>query len=531
MFGDAKTYKDKYYAIFNEDISTWDVSKVTDTSEMFLGAQYFNRDISKWDVSSVTDMHSMFKGAKQFNVDISKWDVSHVTDMKKMFLKASAFRITLCGAAWVRSKVSQDALTWTESPAAICTTTSMAITTATSMAITTATTLTITTATTTTITTATTINATATAPEPSIVVPVVSVTVVIVTLAVVVVVLVLCKTRYAVAHKKSNAQLLLPQMSAHIGQTDTTNGTEEATPPPNDETVLSTHSSESVLDDYGGDSSTTTRTFATSNYKRLYDKARPAPSQYVLFDAVTKVFVLYAKRKNPTLDDVKIEQHVKGFMGKMRANVFEYENNVAAVAEYLWTSAIDHDVVGRMEFSSVLNAVIRDDIALEIEAAAPIVRSINSRRIKRLTMGAIDPTYPPNGETWRGTAFRNEHKAFFDNTKGKKYRVPAFLATSSERHVAATFAFKASKHGPCALWHIQFDKRGREQPQYRVRHMAFVSKTLIPGEEEYLFAPYSVFELVSIVWSGDNDRPHEFIIHPAVDNKKENEHLPLAPWY
>ena len=37
----------------------------------------FNQDISSWDVSSVTDMEYMFR-ATPFNQDISSWDVSNV---------------------------------------------------------------------------------------------------------------------------------------------------------------------------------------------------------------------------------------------------------------------------------------------------------------------------------------------------------------------------------------------------------------------------------------------------------------------
>ncbi|GEM_PF-1218049 len=68
---------------FNGDISRWNVSNVTNMSEMFNGSS-FNGDISKWNVSNVTDMRSMFSGSK-FNGDISKWNVSNVTDMSYMF--------------------------------------------------------------------------------------------------------------------------------------------------------------------------------------------------------------------------------------------------------------------------------------------------------------------------------------------------------------------------------------------------------------------------------------------------------------
>ena len=44
---------------FKGDISSWNVSNVTNMSNMFLMSE-FNGDISKWDVSSVTNMESMF---------------------------------------------------------------------------------------------------------------------------------------------------------------------------------------------------------------------------------------------------------------------------------------------------------------------------------------------------------------------------------------------------------------------------------------------------------------------------------------
>jgi len=68
---------------FNQDISTWDVSNVTDMSYMFEDTS-FNQDISNWDVSNVTTMNSMF-WYSSFNQDISSWDVSNVTDMSAMF--------------------------------------------------------------------------------------------------------------------------------------------------------------------------------------------------------------------------------------------------------------------------------------------------------------------------------------------------------------------------------------------------------------------------------------------------------------
>lgn len=63
---------------FNQDISGWDTSNVTDMISMFLLAKQFNKNISSWDTSNVTDMSYMLYGASSFNQDISSWNVNKV---------------------------------------------------------------------------------------------------------------------------------------------------------------------------------------------------------------------------------------------------------------------------------------------------------------------------------------------------------------------------------------------------------------------------------------------------------------------
>ena len=65
--------------VFNQDISSWDVSSVTDMNAMFSTATAFNQDLNSWNVSSVTDMSYMFRDATAFNQDLSGWCVSLIT--------------------------------------------------------------------------------------------------------------------------------------------------------------------------------------------------------------------------------------------------------------------------------------------------------------------------------------------------------------------------------------------------------------------------------------------------------------------
>ena len=77
---------------FQGGIAEWDVSSITDMSEIFFGTNLLNGDISNWDVSRVTSMNSMFMSAKWFDGDLSKWDVSSVLDMSNMFFVAKSFK-------------------------------------------------------------------------------------------------------------------------------------------------------------------------------------------------------------------------------------------------------------------------------------------------------------------------------------------------------------------------------------------------------------------------------------------------------
>ena len=73
-------------------INTWDVSAITDMSNLFQDKTTFNSDISNWDVSNVTNMTNMFQLATAFNSPINNWDVRKVTNISRMFNFASSFQ-------------------------------------------------------------------------------------------------------------------------------------------------------------------------------------------------------------------------------------------------------------------------------------------------------------------------------------------------------------------------------------------------------------------------------------------------------
>ena len=91
------------------DISTWDVSRVTNMSSLFsimttidFFEPGFVTDVTNWDTSNVTDLTEMFAGCTLFDQDLSNWDTSKVTTFKGMFDSATSmgfYTNSLWGAA------------------------------------------------------------------------------------------------------------------------------------------------------------------------------------------------------------------------------------------------------------------------------------------------------------------------------------------------------------------------------------------------------------------------------------------------
>ena len=76
---------------FNQPLNNWNVSNVTEMHGIFSFANCFNQPLNNWNVSNVTNMWYMFQNARSFNQPLNKWNVSKVTNMYKMFWNADSF--------------------------------------------------------------------------------------------------------------------------------------------------------------------------------------------------------------------------------------------------------------------------------------------------------------------------------------------------------------------------------------------------------------------------------------------------------
>jgi surface protein len=82
---------------FNQDISAWTVSGVTNMSNMFNTAQRFNQDISGWNTGNVQTMQTMFNNAQDFDQPIGSWNVTSCSNFQQMFRLNNVFDQNLGG--------------------------------------------------------------------------------------------------------------------------------------------------------------------------------------------------------------------------------------------------------------------------------------------------------------------------------------------------------------------------------------------------------------------------------------------------
>ena len=98
-------------SIFNQNISGWNTSQVTNMAGVFAlarefnnGGQSLNTSGNSWNTSQVTTMESMFNNASVFNQNVGNWDTSQVTKMNSMFFATMAFNQNI--GNWNTSQVT-----------------------------------------------------------------------------------------------------------------------------------------------------------------------------------------------------------------------------------------------------------------------------------------------------------------------------------------------------------------------------------------------------------------------------------------
>ena len=75
-----------FFKCINLDVTATDILDLTNSNITFLfygtSIMQFNNSIGGWDISSITNLSNLFNTAILFNQDISAWDTSNVTSFK-----------------------------------------------------------------------------------------------------------------------------------------------------------------------------------------------------------------------------------------------------------------------------------------------------------------------------------------------------------------------------------------------------------------------------------------------------------------
>ena len=255
------------------------------------------------------------------------------------------------------------------------------------------------------------------------------------------------------------------------------------------------------------------RTFAGSHFKAAYMRVAVPEGPMDLGIKLGDLIRAYCRQET-----IEWEAEGEPFLKKLQREAMQnMDDPIEQMMQRMWTSTL---TLRNREFCFILNYIARADAEPFATALAGLARGIN-----RLCV-SVPPRPPfPQGDTcYRGGGFDDRYRSFF--VSGRQFRQPAYLATSFSEDVARGF-IRMRGADDCVLWRVRID------PVRKCMHVNLVTRRVpgLPDEQEYLFAPYSAFSVLSAAWNaGTVANPHVIELLAAVDNRTEPEDLPLAPW-
>lgn len=189
----------------------------------------------------------------------------------------------------------------------------------------------------------------------------------------------------------------------------------------------------------------------------------------------------------------------------------------------LWTSTKQ---LGRKEFPVILNEIIRSDSEILLPEATLLVRGINSLCPLRNLDDKRRITWPEDRVVYRGSGIPIEILSFF--VPEKRYRCPFFLSCSnSVSFTKKIYCSRAENRNlPPVLWIIHIDPK-------HCTHVNFIDQTSSFGEQEFLFPPYSAFEVLSVDLQQKPTSVDPIIVHIKAESDSPTTplELPLCSWH
>ncbi len=177
--------------------------------------------------------------------------------------------------------------------------------------------------------------------------------------------------------------------------------------------------------------------------KNVQQRSTSGPKhQHEIFSAVDAMLVAYAERHNLREAAETFFQNLQRDVLQHRSGIDDALSDVARLAQRIWSSGqklqgvpLSHE----LEFCSILNSSIRSNDPALLEPALPIILAINSLCVVRGIRQESLLRFPPEHRVYRGTGIPVVHDlAWF--TAGRKFRVPAFFASSFKKQVGPRHA-------------------------------------------------------------------------------------------
>jgi len=198
-------------------------------------------------------------------------------------------------------------------------------------------------------------------------------------------------------------------------------------------------------------------------------------------------------------------------------------DEIPRLAIKLWTS-FDKGIKDK-EFCSLLNDVISSDIpGVAFDNALKLTRSMNTLLVTRRAKAQVQ--WPPQWTSYRGVGMPRKEVGRF--AVGVTYRCTRFLATAFQERVANDFLKRVKGDMVQVLIFFRLDA------EKTCNHALYLEKmTLVPGERELLYVPYSVFtptkiEIPDVIsW----ETPVKIYLNVAPDNLNAPKELPLIDWH
>jgi len=282
-------------------------------------------------------------------------------------------------------------------------------------------------------------------------------------------------------------------------------------------------------------------TLLTSSYRNFYSEGSPVRQEIEQAAAPMNIERMSAKIRAALIAQCQAgnkpwsEADIIAFVNGLKAEIQQFvlrqgmpEPDIVQWAILAWTSA--HPRLGDREFCFHFNDIIRTDNAEALRHLMPYILTLNKHLVTRLkadrnALWPMDEQGRPVRRSWRGCGLPEARWRFF--RPGRKLRIPGGFATSLKMATARDFARRSPL--PKVLIEVRFNRHCPDPTA--CMHVAYIANTMVTGESEFLFSPYSKFEVLEASPRSDAELGNYLwiLLEAAVDNIGE-EQLPCVEW-